>query len=96
MNIYYYSIFFIFFIFPSTILSGNKDSAENKFPFLANLSKQQKDSFFNIRKNSELTKQDVRDREAKWAIGISSDVKVNFRYIIKLHSFFFSFNLACF
>uniref|UniRef100_A0A0K0E1K8 DUF148 domain-containing protein n=1 Tax=Strongyloides stercoralis TaxID=6248 RepID=A0A0K0E1K8_STRER len=84
MKSYYYSIFFIFFIFSSVIVFGGKDSAENKFPFLANLTKQQKDSFFNIRKNPNLTKQEVKDREAKWAGSISGDVKRAFdEYTIK-------------
>uniref|UniRef100_A0A0K0FHL3 DUF148 domain-containing protein n=1 Tax=Strongyloides venezuelensis TaxID=75913 RepID=A0A0K0FHL3_STRVS len=80
MKVYFCSIFFIF---PSIILSG-KDSAENKFPFLANLTKQQKDAFFNIRKNPNLTKQDVKEKEANWATQISSDVRRAFdEYMIK-------------
>uniref|UniRef100_A0A0N4ZKP1 LRRNT domain-containing protein n=1 Tax=Parastrongyloides trichosuri TaxID=131310 RepID=A0A0N4ZKP1_PARTI len=56
-------------------IKGKENETEKKFPFLKNLSKQQKDDFFNIRKNPTLSKQDVKNNENKWALGISEDVK---------------------
>uniref|UniRef100_A0AC35UA01 DUF148 domain-containing protein n=1 Tax=Rhabditophanes sp. KR3021 TaxID=114890 RepID=A0AC35UA01_9BILA len=54
---------------------GNPNKATNKFPFLALVSKKDISDFFNIRKNNDLSKKDVKEREAQWAANQGSKVK---------------------